>query len=100
MPKNIADSWFSFDHYYSDNAFPEVLPMVFQQAPKTLLDIGGNTGKWTMQCFKYNADVKITIMDLPGQLNMAQKNIDELGYGDRFIPYACNILDESQPFPK
>lgn len=100
MPKNIADSWFSFDHYYSDNAFPEVLPLVFAQAPKTLLDIGGNTGKWTLQCFKYNPDVKITIMDLPGQLNMAQKAIDEQGYSNRFTPYACNILDESQPFPK
>jgi ubiquinone/menaquinone biosynthesis C-methylase UbiE len=100
MPKNIAESWFTFDHYYSDAAFPEVLPLVFEKAPKTLLDIGGNTGKFTMQCFKYNPDVKITIMDLQGQLNMAQKNIDELGFGNRFTPFACNILDESQAFPK
>ena len=45
LPDQVQKSWFEFDHYYSDNAFPEVLPIVFANKPKRLLDVGGNTGK-------------------------------------------------------
>jgi len=100
FPSKVKKSWLDFDHYYSDNAFPEALPIVFEYKPKTLLDIGGNTGKWTAQCAGYNADVKITIMDLPGQLAMAKEKLDALGYANRVSYYACDLLDESKPFAR
>ncbi|MGZ4067594.1 MAG: methyltransferase [Bacteroidia bacterium] len=100
LPADVQKSWFAFDHYYSDVAFPEVLGKVFRHAPQTLLDIGGNTGKWAIECCKYNKDVQVTIMDLPGQTNMAEKNIANLGFADRVKFYKTNILDESLPFPK
>lgn len=45
LPAAARDSWFRWDHYYSDAAFPEALALVFAQRPRTLLDVGGNTGK-------------------------------------------------------
>ena len=52
-------------------------------------------------CFcKYKDDIHVTIVDLPGQANMAKKRIEELGLTDRVSFYPVNILDETQKFPK
>jgi len=100
LPEKAKKSWFSFDHFYSDYAFPEVTPHVYQYKPKTLLDIGGNTGKWSMQSFEYDQDVKITIMDLPGYVEQAKEDFQKKGFGERITFYPANVLDESGPFPK
>ena len=100
LPKHVQKSWFGFDHYHSDHAFPAALPQVFKYKPSNILDIGGNTGKWAIECTRYNPDVHVTIMDLPGQLNMARLKMEELKLTDRVSFYPTNILDESLPFPK
>jgi len=76
------------------------LPHVFKSKPKKILDIGGNTGKWSITCVNYSPDVHMTIMDLPGQTNMAKANIKEKGLTERVDFYEANILDESTVFPK
>jgi hypothetical protein len=83
LDKNVQKSWFEFDHFYSDGIFDLALPIVFKNNPKTLNDIGANTGKFTLQSLNYNQDVNITIYDLPGQLKVALKNIDAAGFKDR-----------------
>ena len=45
LPQKAKKSWFDFDHFYSDIAFPEALPIVFAEKPKTIVDVGGNTAK-------------------------------------------------------
>jgi hypothetical protein len=100
LPPHVQKSWFSFDHYFSDDAFPLVLPMVYKDGIKKILDIGGNTGKWAIASTKYDPSVHITIMDLPGQLNVAKQKIEELGLSDRVDFLPVNILDESVKFPK
>lgn len=100
LPPHIQKSWFAFDHFFSDNAFPQVIKHVYKDGIKNLLEIGGNTGKWAIASAKYAEDIHITIMDLPGQLSMAEKKMKELGLSDRVSFYPVNILDESQPFPK
>ncbi len=93
-------SWFAFDHFYSSDSFPVVLPHVFEKQPKKILDIGGNTGKWALKCASYNTEVKITIADLPGQLRMAEGNIEKAGFSDRVSFHPVNILDEAEKLPK
>ncbi|MGQ0828292.1 MAG: class I SAM-dependent methyltransferase [Bacteroidota bacterium] len=100
LPDFVQKSWFGFDHYYSDDAFPIVLPLVFKNKPKKLLDIGGNTGKWSIQCAKFDTDVNITIVDLPGQVNMAKENIAKQGLSNRISFHETNLLDEKQKLPK
>lgn len=96
----VQKSWFAFDHFYSDVAFPDIVADVFNTKPKRLLDIGGNTGKWAIQCCDFNADVQVTIMDLPGQVNMAREQIKKKGFDNRVDFFETNILDETKPFPK
>ncbi len=97
--EQVRDSWFSFDHYYSDISFRRALPEVFRHKPRSLLDVGGNTGRWSLQCCKYDPDVRITIMDLPGQLDDARVAIEEAGLADRVTLHAGNLLDPDVPMP-
>jgi hypothetical protein len=100
LPEPVQKSWFDFDHYYSDRSFPEALPLVFAKDVKHLVDVGGNTGKWAIQCLKYNYDVKVTILDLPGQLDKAKANLDAEGYSDRVDTMAVNLLEDGDDFPE
>lgn len=93
-------SWFGFDHFYSDLAFPEALPIVFEKPVGRLFDIGGNTAKWAISCCKYNPDVKVSIIDLPGQTAVAEKNAAAAGFADRINTLPCNVLDETTAFPE
>jgi ubiquinone/menaquinone biosynthesis C-methylase UbiE len=90
----------TFDHYYSDQAFPATLPLVFADKPKRLLDVGGNTGKWAIQCAKHDPQVRITIADLPRQLELAKANLREHGVEDRVDFFALDILDETRSLPE
>lgn len=100
LPEKVRESWFGFDHYYSDVAFPEVLPIIFNEGVKKIMDVGGNTGKFSIECTKYNDKVEVTILDLPGQLSDAAKNIEQHGFQNRINLHAINLLDASIPFPK
>lgn len=100
LPEDVRRSWFAFDHYYSDYAFPEVLNHIFKNNPAKILDIGGNTGKFSIFCTKNNPDVHMTILDLPGQIADANKNISAENLEDRISTHALNLLDNSKPFPK
>lgn len=100
LPKKVQESWFNFDHFYSDYAFPHILPIVFKDKPKKLLDIGGNTGKFSIKCAEYDKDIQVTILDLPGQLNVAEKNIKGHNFEDRISGFPINLLDHSKPYPK
>ena len=99
LPEKVQDSWFGFDHYYSDQSFDEALQIVFENKPKTLLDVGGNTGRWALRCVDYNADVQVTIMDLPQQLELMRKATVGLNGADRIGGHGVNLLDKNVPFP-
>lgn len=100
LPQPARDSWFAFDHYYSDNAFPEALPIVFERAPRKILDIGSNTGKWAMACLDYNSDVELGLVDLQVQLNVAIANLDHAGYNGRYQTHQRDLLDPATTLPE
>lgn len=99
LPPHAQKSWFAFDHYYSDQAFPAALPLVFADKPKRLLDVGGNTGRWALQCLRHDAAVRITIADLPRQLEFARATMRENGFESRVDFVGVDMLDDSQALP-
>jgi len=99
LEPQVAKSWFDFDHYYSDGAFNDALPHLFSHQPKTLLDVGGNTGKFSKRAAAYDSEVKITIADLPGQVGMATKNIEEWQLQHRVSFHPINLLDPNATLP-
>jgi len=100
LPPAARDSWFKWDHYFSDAAFPEALPLVFERRPRKLLDIGGNTGKFAIECAAYSSEVQVTILDHPGQLEVAQRNIAARGFKERISVHPLDLLDHTKPYPR
>ncbi len=99
LPEDVRESWFKFDHYYSDGSFPHALPLVFSTHPARILDIGGNTGKWALECLKHDEKIHVSIMDLPGQLGFAKANAKKNGVINRMSFIEANILDPNQTIP-
>jgi ubiquinone/menaquinone biosynthesis C-methylase UbiE len=99
LPDHVQDSWFAFDHYYSDFSFKEILPLVIRPGVRKVLDVGGNTGKFAVRCCSFSEEVHVTILDLPGQLEMAGKYVTEQGLDQRISTKPMNLLDHTIPFP-
>lgn len=99
LPEQVQKSWFGFDHFYSDHSFDEALKIVFATKPRTLLDVGGNTGRWALRCVAYDQDVKVTILDLPQQVAMMEANVKGQPGADRIDGLGVNLLDESAEMP-
>ena len=100
LPEHVQKSWFGFDHFYSDSSFPEALEIIFKKNKTlSLYDVGGNTGKWALQCVGYQKDAEVTILDLPQQIAMMQDNIQGMDGADRISGYGINLLDERVAFP-
>jgi len=100
LPQDVRKSWFEFDHFYSDIGFKDALPKVFGKKIKKIVDIGGNTAKWAICCCRYDPDVEVLIIDLPGQIEEAKKEIEKAGFTGRIDTFACNVLNDEIKIPK
>lgn len=99
LDPQVQKSWFGFDHFYSDHSFDTALEIVFGKKPKHLMDVGGNTGKFALLCVGYDKDVDVTIVDLPGQIDMMKKNIEDKEGAERIVGYPTNILEVQNQLP-
>jgi len=99
LPKKAQDSWFSFDHYYSDTAFEDAIEILLKSKPKKILDIGGNTGKFSIQLANASTHTQVTILDLPQQIELAQKNIHQANLETQVDFIGQNVLDSTQEIP-
>lgn len=101
LPEKVKKSWFDFDHHYSDNSFDEALKIIFSNHPKTIFDIGGNTGKWAIASTNFDPSVKVKIFDLPGQLKVAKSNIDAISTSKDRVEYVvADMLNEDTEIPE
>ena len=101
LPDQVKKSWFGFDHFYSDSSFDEALRIVFDEhETRSLVDVGGNTGRWAMRCVDYSDDVRVTIMDLPQQLEMMRAQTAGQKGADRIDGFGINLLDREAAFPQ
>lgn len=100
LPEEVTKSWFGFDHFYSDNVFQEVLPVIFAEKPGRIMDVGGNTGKWARICLEYDPDVEVTIVDLPKTLKNALELASREPYFHRLHGHPMDVLDKKNEFPE
>ncbi len=94
LPQKVQTSWFEFDHFYSDSGFSKAIEYLKTTGVKSILDIGGNTGKFAIELSKNYSDIDITIMDLPQQIKLAKKNIYEKNITNISFIEANILLDE------
>ena len=99
LPEPARTSWFAFDHFYSNNSFEEALKVIFDRPVRNLLDVGGNTGKWALQCVGHDPDVEVTILDLPQQIRLMRKETSGKPGAERIHGCGGNLLDPATKFP-
>lgn len=99
LEEPARSSWFEFDHYYSDAVFDSLLATIFDRPVKRLLDIGANTGRWALKCLSYDAQVHMVMVDLPGQLEIADQAITESGFSERATLCPMDVLADGSEFP-
>lgn len=99
LAPSVRESWLAFDHFYSDQAFPEALKLVFADRPRRLLDVGGNTGNWAAACAKFDPAVHVTIADLPQQLALAKEAVHAQGLEQRVDLHPIDLLNERAALP-
>ncbi|MFH7044946.1 class I SAM-dependent methyltransferase [Paucibacter sp. JuS9] len=99
LPEPARSSWFAFDHHYSDTSFPSILPDVFATAPRRLMDIGANTGKFSLAALAHDQRVELHLVDLPQQLAVAEKNLSAAGLHKRAELHPCNLLEPAAALP-
>jgi len=100
LKEPIKTSWFKFDHYYSDGSFNDALDFLASNDHNHIMDIGGNTGKFALAYTTLSAEHQVTIVDLPGQIDMAQKNIGQYKVADQVSYYPTDILSEDGETPE
>lgn len=101
LPEPARTSWFEFDHYYSDHAYPEVLRRIFaENAPSHIVDVGANTGRWARQCLQHDDNVRMTLVDLPQQLQLAGAGLREQQLDARVSLHPANLLDADVQLPQ
>jgi SAM-dependent methyltransferase len=100
LPPHVQHSWLAFDHYYSDPVFPKALPLVFADKPRRLLDVGANTGKFSIACLEHDSQVTVGLLDLPGQLDVARQAITAKRHRARASYHPIDFLDASLEFPR
>lgn len=98
LPEPARRSWFAFDHFYSDWAFQQAQDKVFGYEPRHLYDLGGNTGKWAIACARRDPALQVTILDLPEQLALASRNIEEAGLAAQVHGHPVDLL-QAGPLP-
>ena len=99
LPPKVQQSWFGFDHFYSDSSFEEALDILFSYNPSRIVDIGGNTGRFAMRCVDYDPDVKVTIVDLPQQLGLMREATKGKPGAERISGSPMNMLNPESEFP-
>ncbi len=100
LPADVQKSWFEFDHFYSDHNFSQALDIILKNNPKTILDIGGNTGRFAVQCVARSKDISVTVMDLPQQLELMANAIEAVEGRNRINQHPCDVLNENSEFPQ
>ncbi|MEB2286462.1 MAG: hypothetical protein B6D46_12475 [Polyangiaceae bacterium UTPRO1] len=98
LPGDVKRAWLDFDHFYSDGVFEECLPRVLGPAVRHIVDIGANTGRFAELVLSRNTDVRMTLVDLPGQLAVARETL--AAYADRVAFAPGDLLDAAVSLPR
>ena len=97
LSPEVKKAWFDFDHHYSDGVFEQCLPRVLTGPAPTVVDVGGNTGRFARLCLEHSRTAHLTLVDLPGQLAVAGDNLAV--FPGRFTLAPTNLLEAAVPLP-
>lgn len=98
LAPEVRSAWFAFDHFYSDGIFEDCLSELPRDI-EHLVDIGGNTGRFSRLFTERNPGARATIVDLPPQVELARDFLVSSSARDRisFLPVDLLSFDGELP---
>ncbi|GBF22676.1 methyltransferase type 12 [Candidatus Gastranaerophilus sp. (ex Termes propinquus)] len=96
LNKQVKDSWYAFDHFYSNDCFDEILKIIFKNFngnTAQVFDIGGNTGNFARRCLEFDKNCTVTMLDLPVNIEIAKQNISSPRCGF----HSLDVLENKYP---
>jgi SAM-dependent methyltransferase len=100
IPEPARTSWFNYDHFYSDSAFPAALDVLAARNLAHVADVGANTGRFAIAFLQRFAEATVTLCDLPQQLKLARANLEQHGLLERAAFHAVDLLDPASRLPE
>jgi len=100
LPEPARTSWFRFDHFYSDTSFVKMIPHIFENRPHRVMDLGANTGKFSLAALRHDGEVELHLVDLPQQLRLAEETLRQNGLFERARFHPVNMLEKESLFPE
>ncbi len=100
LPEPARTSWFAFDHFYSDQAFPAVLERMAADPPARVMDVGCNTGRFARSLLQRLPHCELALVDLPIQLDVARQTLRRGGLDRRACFHPTDLLDPGSVLPE
>ncbi len=97
LPEAARKAWFGFDHFHSDRAYEAALGVLaLARDFKHLVDIGGNTGRFTHRFLLKNPQARATVVDLPVQTEAIPTREELQDVVDRIDTFAIDWLTDAE----
>ncbi|MGN1149533.1 MAG: methyltransferase [Sutterella sp.] len=94
LPDAARKAWFRFDHYHSDRAYQAALDILAPLEPKHLVDIGGNTGRFTREFLLRFPQSRATLVDLPVETEALRGRPEMAGLLERLSTVSIDWLTD------
>ena len=99
LPPKVREAWFAYDHGHSDAAFDAAIALVRETAPRRVLDVGANTGRFATRLLAADPAITMTLVDHPALAAEASKNLAAAGFSERNACVGLDLLDHATPLP-
>lgn len=97
LPEAARKAWFGFDHFHSDRAYEAALGVLaLTRDFKHLVDIGGNTGRFTHRFLFKNPQARATVVDLPVQTEAIPTREELQDVVDRIDTFSIDWLTDAE----
>lgn len=99
LPPAVQSAWFAYDHGHSDAAASAALALLLEAAPRRVLDVGGNTGRFATRLLSADPAVTVTLLDHPDLVAEATRSFAASGLTARTTCVGLDLLDHATPLP-
>lgn len=98
LPERARRAWFGFDHFHSDRAYEAALDVLVSVNPawRTLVDIGGNTGRFTKAFLDRFPESSAYFVDLPVETEALLAREEIAPYAARIRTISIDWLTDSE----
>lgn len=92
-PKDWAENFIAAMHHRAKTQAPELASLLDLQDVKTVLDIGGGSGIFSMEMIRKNDHIRATIFDLPDVTPITLRYIEQAGLSEKMSTLSGNYIN-------